>query len=419
MGKAIALPSPGSRSVDAVLDAIGTALDDLIDRPLPSAKDFEGFGAGVLKGLGAVYIGYWAGSILFPSGVGSYQIANPGNWTVFACSSPPAGALVGKTTTTFTQVAGTSPSNCITGQFVSGTGTALRCGYWAKYGPAGNMHAHVASFLRQTGATAAQPSVRAIPRPLPVAIGGVGAWPGVNDDFFPPVAPPRTGVVSGGLTIPGTTAPTAGAPPVAGVRGGTVGSGVNSNSGVGVSVSSDGVKVSTKPASHPPGPKTKEVKGRAASPLRRAVMGVVGTLTEGVDLTMCANKALAGKYRAKPVWVEDGTKGPGNITQRERPKIKNGKRKSQSREGLADGENWRWKPGKGWHKARGYYRAPTVQETAAAIYKNVNHIDIEKFAFCFIENEIEDRILGAIGKVAGKAASRGKRPVGYQTGPVF
>lgn len=423
MAAAIALPMPGTQGLDAVLDAIGTALDDLMDRPLPSAEDFEKFGAGALKGLGAFYIGYWAGSILFPAGIGSYEVSNPGNWKEYLCTSYPRGELIGPSYVTYPWTEGPSPDNCITGQFAEAGGVVvLRAGYWIKYGPAANQHAHLASFLNAAGTATPTPTIRPVPRILPVAIAGTaGAWPGVRDDPFPP---PGIGVGSAGgirgATIPGTTAPTAGAPPIAGSRGGTIGNGVTSNSGSGVNVSVDGVTVTDTPTFQPPAKGTKEIKGRAASPLRRAVMGVVGTLTEGVDLTMCANKALPGKYRAKPQWVEGGIKPPGNITQRERPKIRqDGTIKSQSRKGLAEGENWRWKPGKGWHKAKGYYRAPTVQETAAAIYKNANQIDIQKFALCFIENEIEDRILGAIGKKAGQAASRGKRPVGYQTGPAF
>lgn len=418
-----ALASAGSQSLPGLLGEIGTLVDDWLDRPLPAKGAMDAFGRGVLSGLGAFYLGYYAGAILFPAGTSHYIIDNPGNWTEYLCNSPPAGIFVGPEATMFPSVPGTSPANCISGQFISYTPPPpIWAAYWVFYWPyAPNCHSHVATLKYEfaVGQTLDPPTVR---RAQP-AIAGAWAPPKSRAGAPPlgvPVGNPWPGAAASagsgaGFAPPFPPQPIAGPRPT--VAGSVGGFGPRSNSTTGVNVGVGGVTQTTAPRHAPPPKGTKEIKGRTATPMRRAVMAAAGLVTEGMDLTMCANQALPGKLRAKPVWI-NGVQPPGNVMQRERPKVRDDV-DTRKRTPLKPGYNWRWTPGKGWHQAKGYYRAPTMGETGKAIYRNANHIDIEKFAICFIENAIEDHILGGIGRVAAQASRNRGGPVGYQTGPVF
>lgn len=119
-----------------------------------------------------------------------------------------------------------------------------------------------------------------------------------------------------------------------------------------------------------------------------AVLGhLLNGVTEGLDSLMCVHKGLPPKLRAHPKWE-------------------------------AGGEwNWRWYPG-GWRKERGKYRAPTAQEDAMAIYKNINDLDIGKVLHCLTANEIEDTLFGILGGAVKKGSRTKPGGVGgWSTGP--
>lgn len=114
---------------------------------------------------------------------------------------------------------------------------------------------------------------------------------------------------------------------------------------------------------------------------------IIGNITEGLDNLMCVNKGLPGKRRAKPKWVPGGEL------------------------------NWRWHP-TGWRKERGSYRAPTAIETAQAIYKNIDDLDVGKVLICLTENQIEDTLFGMLGDKLKKASRYKTGGVGgWTTGP--
>lgn len=57
------------------------------------------------------------------------------------------------------------------------------------------------------------------------------------------------------------------------------------------------------------------------------------------------------------------------------------------------------------------------QHKLEALYANWNCVDMKKAIKGLIENEVEDRVIGAIGKRIGKFSRQSGRPVGYESGP--
>lgn len=164
----------------------------------------------------------------------------------------------------------------------------------------------------------------------------------------------------------------------------------------------------TRHEQRPPRRGEKERKVRFARGVGwSAVRALLGAVTEGTDMLMCLHGALPGKLRAKPVWVPNEARPPGNPSQKPR-------KRAASRDGYA----WRWRP-EGWSWEKGYYRAPTVQESAMAVYRGINDLDIGDALICNLANQIEDEIIGRAGSALGKASRGSGRPLGYGSGPVL
>lgn len=158
----------------------------------------------------------------------------------------------------------------------------------------------------------------------------------------------------------------------------------------------------------PPPPRSKErkVRVRGASSW---VHWALSQTTEAIDLVDVAHDALDPKCRAKPVWVA----GPGrnfgraDATRRDR-----------------SGYNWRRHVNadgrfQGWRKEIGYYRQPTPQEKAMAVYRNPDCLDIGKFLAGYTKEQIEDKFYGLLGENVSEAARRSGRPFGYEAGPAL
>lgn len=115
----------------------------------------------------------------------------------------------------------------------------------------------------------------------------------------------------------------------------------------------------------PPGPRTKERKGRMG-PVASRIWHSVGPITEGNDLIKIVYEALP-----KAVKVNAYKK---------------------------------------------YGRQPTPQEKLQLIYANATKLDMGKIVTGYIENQIEDYILGKFGKALGQASKNSDRPIGYGAG---
>lgn len=61
-------------------------------------------------------------------------------------------------------------------------------------------------------------------------------------------------------------------------------------------------------------------------------------------------------------------------------------------------------------------RQPNPVERAELIYANINQIDIGKALTGYVQNEIEDYIIGQFGKKLGEASRKDNRPIGYGAG---
>lgn len=66
------------------------------------------------------------------------------------------------------------------------------------------------------------------------------------------------------------------------------------------------------------------------------------------------------------------------------------------------------------YKKRG--RQPNPIERAELIYKNINQIDVGKALTGYVQNEIEDYVIGQFGKKLGEASRKDNRPIGYGAG---
>lgn len=169
-----------------------------------------------------------------------------------------------------------------------------------------------------------------------------------------------------------------------------------------------GPSVSVRPGQssfpRPPSRGEKETPKRKwkSGALYRVVNKALGHVTEGMDFVQCLQKSMPAKYRAKPVWV-DGPRPAGNPFQRPGARGKTG---------------YRWTP-RGWEKRDGYYRAPSMPEVTEAIYRNVQHIDVDKLIQCLAANAVEDFVLGRLGQMSAEGSRRIGRPYGFQTGPAL
>lgn len=71
-------------------------------------------------------------------------------------------------------------------------------------------------------------------------------------------------------------------------------------------------------------------------------------------------------------------------------------------------------------KANPEWMASTPYEKAIAIYNCINRIDVSQAIINLITNQVEDYLIGKVGKAAGKAARKqGTRPVSAQFGPAL
>lgn len=337
-------------------------------------------------------------------------------WNMWQCPQPGGGPMVGPRnayTPGYPSLvnAGVNNANCISGQYV-GTGSPLAVGYYAKYGPAANNHSHIVSYRRERPAiplgpapthieewvvrTHAQSVTITAPQFIPLGLPQWGApqpWPGFGGDPWsapsplpPPGHPPLRGDGSNPNKPSNPPAPEPGgnpAPSPVPVPGGNP---------------------------QPPGPNVKERKVRVKLyGVYQAVGRAWGFATEAGDAVDAVHDALANHCKAKPVWVPTDRPSSGNIGIRQRQGIR-------KRGAL----NWRWKPGKGWVRENGYYRAPTLVEKSNAVYKNFECVDIGKAIENLAKDQLEDFLIGKIGEQLKKASKRKKGlPLGYGTGPAL
>ena len=65
------------------------------------------------------------------------------------------------------------------------------------------------------------------------------------------------------------------------------------------------------------------------------------------------------------------------------------------------------------------YRAPTFQEKVQEIIDNIDTLDGEAAAYGLALNQVEDMLLGKLGKAVGRESAKQNRPVGFAAGPAI
>lgn len=65
------------------------------------------------------------------------------------------------------------------------------------------------------------------------------------------------------------------------------------------------------------------------------------------------------------------------------------------------------------------HRAPSTDEKLTAIYRCWDHIDVRKALIALVDNEIEDRAYGKLGKATGKASGKLGLTFGVESGPAI
>ena len=161
-----------------------------------------------------------------------------------------------------------------------------------------------------------------------------------------------------------------------------------------------------RPEPLPSRPGRGEKERKVTGPLARAMLGLrnaYGGLTEVGDLIDVLHDAIDPKCGKKARLKWDPTK-PGLASD------------GKSYRRVFNGKYWTWT------RERGAYRAPSLADKAQAIYNNIGCIDVAAAVAGYVENEIEDRILGALGNKAKREAKRrgsGPFPRGFEFGPAL
>ena len=378
-------------------------------RPRPFIPPNIGGWRGIMKGLGPLGIafetGYFLGSIMFPPRPSGFAIYNPAGWQEFICPNVPGGGtVVGPRTTGYAIVPGSSASNCIGGQNVSGTGTNLRRSWWTKMGPASNTHAHIITFKRNGASITPYPELNVLPqgRPYPVVDPDWLVFPGRAIWYWPGASPMGHPVPDVGPLHWPVRGPDGNVRPLPGVGNEGYFAEQPSNQPDSPPAPDKGPSKGPLPEPFPEKPPKgmKEKKVRA-SRLVAQLGWAYGQVTEVGDFVDSFHKAIdreCGK-RAKPVW-DPSLRPRGD-----------------------DGRSWRWRPGYGWRREVGDYRKPSLAEKASAVYRYWDCVDLTVAAQNVIWNAIEDRLYSLGSRKAKEAAMRdfadGKFRRGYEFGPAI
>lgn len=183
----------------------------------------------------------------------------------------------------------------------------------------------------------------------------------------------------------------------------------------------------------PPGPKTKERKGRfiqtGSSLLIRAG---VNPATEALEALDCAYKALPKGIRwevQKADWQRqraEAARAGVKLTKRPADGLdtKNAPKIDLSGGGL-EGQTLTV-PG-GINTRNPKYADPNAnhvqplspQDKATAVYRHAKEMDLNAFASCMVADQMEDIAFGAVGNALKKAAQRNRRGFGYTIGETF
>lgn len=144
----------------------------------------------------------------------------------------------------------------------------------------------------------------------------------------------------------------------------------------------------------PPGPGVKERKMTIR--IGGAAGWIINGITEGIDFIDALHDALDENCKAKPKWKSGDRPGFG-----------------KPRAGEQSGH---WRTAAGGARVYGYWQASTPLERAEAVYKNIECLNLGKAFQNLLHEQLEDFAYGQLGRKLGQGASRGIRPVGFQTG---
>lgn len=365
--------------------------------------------------LFAFELGFMAGLWLFGSRPDQLLIRNPGGWEEYICpgyGGSGIGALQ-RSATRYPQVLGTDGANCISGQFVAGDpGPNVDFGVWEDYGVFIRRR-HRVSFGIATGDPALTPEVRVGSKAVIIIEPAFEDWVAPAIWLNPlnrPVGAPGVWARPAPIWMPNRPAPSPGVGP----EGYQAGYGVVQLGGLpggspSVTVDPQGnvrPRTQANPARPGRGVAEKKVKGGAAL---FAAGKAIGAVTETADFVEALYKALdkqclkaKGASAPRTTW-RAGATGAGRMGD--------------------DGKNWHWSPGHGWRREVGYYQKVSMPDQAMAIYRNLDCLDVEQAIKNVIANQIEDAILGSLGKQSKKASQKkrphGAMPFGFEVGPAL
>ena len=368
--------------------------------------------------LWAFELGFMAGLWLFGSRPNTLLIRNPGGWEEYICpgyGGSGIGALQ-RSGTVYPQVLGTDGANCISGQFVAGDpGPNVDFGVWEDYGVFIRRRHRVTFGIGANGDPALTPEARVGTAAVQIIEPVFEDWvaPAIwSNPLLRPVGAPAVWARPAPIWMPSRPSPSPGVGP----EGYQAGNGLPGLGGLPVEPGGEPsvvVRPRGRPAVRPqanpgrPGRGVRERKIKGARALWLAGQGM-NYVTETGDFVEALYKSFDKKcLKAKGVSAPRNTWRAGSAAGRMGE----------------DGRNWHWRPGHGWRREVGYYQRVSLQDQALALYKHVECIDVAKAVTNVIANQIEDRILGSLGKQS-KRASQTKRPhgalpFGFEVGPAL
>jgi hypothetical protein len=179
-----------------------------------------------------------------------------------------------------------------------------------------------------------------------------------------------------------------------------------------------------------PGPRTKERKGKtkAGFVLRLATKGkgIAEKAADANDILECVWKALPKGRRwqiQKADFVKQKAEGrtarpADRVDTSKAPKIDLGFLGLDGQSAIVPGMVNTMNPRYAEPFAN-HIQPLSPQAKAAAVYRYASEIDLDAAVKCMAANEIEDRLIGAVGDKLGKAGARMGKLVGLGTGPTF
>ena len=443
----------------AIIHTPKPALPPMPGLALPAAAaQALGLSALALARLSAVgWLGYYLTTL---HGTGPYaqlewivppEWANANNFQEFICPNPPGPPDEGSSGTRFPQVPGVDPANCIGGQAVilsPGGHTRFGIGFWTSVGQALGRYAHVRCYTRESGEFADPVPYNQL-SPYPTLI--TEPWPGAH--FDPSKAPGQLIYAWPQLWPPASPAPWPRPwprqwPQVAfPSEGSSAGYDLHDLPGSNPQVNP---RPKTDPLPEnpptPPGKFQKEGKFYGTTGAWVAMSRLVNAVTETSDFVDALHEGVSYscKFKAKAVWVDDRpARGPSSGSgARPRPRDPTKRQKKFGHRGYREGQsgdyNWRkeivatgkrrdgstWRK-YGWRKRRGSYRAANDFEKALAIYRSINiesgpcAFDLGAALTSYVENQIEDLLIGQISSHAGKHTQRPGLGLGIGVGPAL